>query len=287
MSRTLFMATILATLGIVVWEAASTQAAPLALSCTAPGYANPRAFPPRAELTVTFQRFFGQTTQTVLRFYDFRDPKDFLDGLAKAINQEAAQRPPKMAAIRERGLDQLKILGIVGPIIIITFEELVSMLLVYDPEQMRIDFQGPDGYVPICSQLAPVREVPSFADVKYESRPRLLFAGMPERVRSGQSFYAVVAFTDLEDDVKEARVRYRSRDGSIAASTTVQLPVPSFPSPYAPGLKGIRFQVQINCQPPLPIPGAASTLAMDAEFTVIDQTGQESEPFKVGFVCER
>lgn len=285
MRTTLFMATMLIAL-IVGWEATPAHAAPLALSCAAPGYTNPRAFPPRADLTITFQRFFGQTTQTVLRFYDFSNPKDFLDGLAKAINQEAAQRPPKMAAIRERGLDQLKLLGVFGPIIIITLEELVSMLLVYDPEQMRIDFQGPDGYVPICSQLAPVREVPSFADVKYESRPRLLFAGMPERVRSGQSVYAVVAFTDLEDDVKEARVRYRSRDGSIAASTTVQLPVSSFPSPYAPGLKGIRFQVQINCQPPLPIPGAG-TLAMDAEFTVIDQTGKESEPFKVGFVCER
>ncbi len=285
MRTRLFMATILVAL-IVVCAVLSAQAVPLALSCTAPGYTNPRAFPPRADLTVTFQRFFGQTTQTVLRFYDFSNPKDFLDGLANAINQEAAQRPPKMAAIRERGLDQLKLLGIIGPIIIITIEELVSMLLVYDPEQMRIDFQGPEGYVPICSQLAPVREIPSFANVKYESRPRLLFAGIPERIRSGQLVYAAVAFTDLEDDVKEARVRYRSRDGSIAVSTTVQLPVPSFPSPFAPALKGIRFQVQINCQTPLPIPGA-STLAMDAEFTVIDQTGKESEPFKVGFVCER
>lgn len=286
MGKILFVATMCVAFSMVVWQVAPAQAAPLALSCTAPGYTNPRTFPPRAELTVTFQRFFGQTTQTVLRFYDFSTPKDFLDGLAKAINQEAAQRPPKMAAIRERGLDQLKLLGVVGPIIIITLEELVSMLLVYDPEQLRIDFQGPDGYIPICSQLAPVRDVPNFAEVKFESRPRLLFAGMPERVRSGQSVYAVVAFTDLEDDVQQARMRYRSRDGSIAALTTVQLPVSSFPSPYAPGLKGIRFQVQINCQPPLPIPGA-STLAMDAEFTVIDQTGKESEPFKVAFTCER
>lgn len=287
MRKATALAILLAVGAAMIWEVSGAFAAPLALSCTAAGYTNPRNFPPSGELTVTFQRFFGQTTQTTLRFYDFRTPKDFLDGLAKAINEEAAQRPPKMAAIRERGLDQLKLLGVIGPIIIITLEELVGMLLVYDPEQMRIDFQGPAEYIPICSQLAPVREVPSFTEVKFESRPRLLFAGLPERVRSGQPVYAVVAFTDLEDDVQQARLRYRSRDGSIAALTTVQLPVSSFPSPYAPGLKGIRFQVQINCQSPLPIPGGASTLAMDAEFTVIDQTGKESEPFKVGFVCER
>ena len=284
MRKATALAIVLTIGSIMAWEVSVAFAEPLALSCRAPGYTNPRAFPPRGELTIAFQRFFGQTTQTTLQFSDFRDPKDFLDKLAEVINQEADQRLPKMAAIRERGLDQLKLLGFFGPIIIITIEELVGLLLVYDPAEMLIEFQGPDGYVPICSQLAPVREVPSFANVKYESRPSVLLAGMPGRVRSGQTVYAAVAFTDLEDDVKEARVRYRARDGSVSASTTVQLPVSSFPSPYAPGLKGLRFQVQINCPSAVPF---ASSLLMDAEFTVIDQTGKESEPFKLSFTCDR
>jgi hypothetical protein len=112
----MILSTLLALLVSYVWLSTLTVlAAPTAYQCPLPTVASggllnipvPVALPTNGEFVIQFQRSAGEPTQASVNFSEIKDHKALLDRLAKSINSEAAQRPPKIAAVRESGFDQV------------------------------------------------------------------------------------------------------------------------------------------------------------------------------------
>jgi hypothetical protein len=276
--------------GIGLWE--PVLAAPTLSQCHIPlrehGFGSlktPAPLPSSGELVIQFQRVTGEPTQARINFADVKDTEDFLEQIAKAINDESAQRPPKMTAVRERGLDQATKQQL-GPILIIALNSIYRFLVISDPTEIQLEFQTPGSYTITCEALALGRTIPNLSEVTFESRPKVLYTAFPERVRSGRSSDAAVIFADKEDDVDWVRINYQAKSAAaITGVFGVQLGVPplNIPSPYAPGLKAVKFQFSMECRPTI-IPFSEVTL--DARLIVRDRAFQESEPIKFTFVCE-
>ncbi len=263
----------------------STFAIPLIIQCEMPmqsiglaGIRVPLSPPKSGEFLIRFQRLTGEPTQVSINFAEVKEIKPFVDQIVKTINDESAQRAPKMAAVRERGMDQTQSASF-GPVTIISLNEILRFLMVYDPQEVQISFQGANNYSPFCFQLTPIREIPTLTEIQIESRPRLLFAGFPERVASGQPAQGAVAFADADDDLTQLRFDYRSEDGSVASTVNLDLALPIGAGAFGEGLKAVRFTLTVDCRR-----GETKFLA-----TVVarDKKNQQSEPLSFDFICER
>ncbi|MBI1743454.1 hypothetical protein HYR54_10380 [Candidatus Acetothermia bacterium] len=269
-----------------LWGVSSTLAAPTVFQCPLPTIASggllniptPVALPTSGEFVIQFQRTAGESTQTSINLSEVKQLKDFLDRLAKTINDEAAQRLPKMAAVRERGLDQV-IQQQFGNATASAFLEVLRLLLVYDPAEVTVNFQGPRGYSVLCTQMAPIREIPNLTDVKFTSQPILLFAAFPERVNNGDLTTGAIAYTDQEDDTTSIKISYQSEDGSVADAVSLTVQAALVPTLFGPALKAVRFQMTVDCH--------RRSLGFVATAVARDKVGHESEPLKFSFACER
>jgi hypothetical protein len=261
-------------------------ASPVLFQCTLPSAKveilepkTPAPLPKSGELIIKFQRVGGEATQASVNLAEIRRHDLLIDRIVKAITDEAAQRAPKMAAVRERGMDEIKTetLGIFRFALI---NELLRFLMVYDPEEIQIFFDGSDlgGYAPLCNVLAPMREVPRFTEISYESTPKILFMAFPERARGGQATTGAVIYADKEDDVNSLGIRYRSEDSSVNDFVAIPYETIPTPSPFGPGFKAVKFQLTVPCE---------ASLGYEATAFVSDNSGSYSEFFAFKFVCER
>ncbi|MBI1742040.1 hypothetical protein HYR54_03130 [Candidatus Acetothermia bacterium] len=260
-------------------------AAPTLFQCSLPsatvGLLDPKApapLPKSGELVIKFQRALAESTQTAIKFAEIKDHTLLIDRIVKAITDEAAQHAPKMAAVRERGLDEIKTQTL-GSFRFVLLNELLRFLMVYDAAEIQTIFDGTaaGGYTPICSALAPMREVPSFPDISFESKPKILFIAFPERVRGSQAATGAVIYTDKEDDVNSLGIRYRSEDSSVKDFVSIPYEIAPVPSPFGPGLKAVKFQLILPCE---------ASLAFEATAFLSDSLGFNSEFFTFKFVCE-
>ena len=153
-------------------------------------------------------------------------------------------------------------------------------MVIYDPEVIQVSFQTPNAYPISCETIAPLYgEIPNLAEVKIESRPKLLLVAFPPSIRSGKSTTGALAFADLEDDLVSLYVNYRSADGAIRDSVSLPLTQLPFGSPYGPGLKLLKFEVQIECR--------RGPINFQAQAFAGDKTNQQSEPLSFTFSCDR
>ena len=270
---------------VYVFLAAPTVlAAPILYQCEAPmqtvgslGLRVPAPIPQSGELLIKFQRTSGESTQASINFSGVKELKVLLDQIVKLVNEEVAQRAPKMAAVRERGLDQTQSASF-GPVTVIAINEVFRFSIVYDPQDVQVSFQGPNNYAPLCFQLTPIREIPTLTDIKIESRPKLLFVGFPERATSGQPTQGAVAFADADDDTAQLRFDYHSEDGSTSNTMNLDLALPIGAGAFGAGLKAVRFTLTVECR-------------RDTKFlaTIVarDKKNQQSEPLTFDFICER
>jgi len=261
-------------------------AAPTLYQCTLPratvGILDPNApapLPKSGELVIKFQRTMEESTKASINFDEIKSHDRLIDRIVKIITDEIAQRLPKMAAVHERGMDDIKSLTL-GSTRFLLINELLRFLMVYNPEEIQTLFDGAavGGYAPICNALAPMREVPSFGEVSYESQPKILFIAFPERVRGGPSTTGAFIYADKEDDMNSLGIRYRSEDSSV--KDFVAIPYETLPvaSPFGPGLKAVKFSLTVPCDGPL---------AFEATAFISDKTGLNSEFFTFKFLCER
>jgi len=267
------------------WAAPAVLGAPTLFQCALPsatvGLLDPKApapLPKSGELVIKFQRALGESTQTAIKFAEIKDHTLLIDRIVNAITDEAAQRTPKMAAVRERGLDELKTQTL-GNFRFVLLNELLRFLMVYDTAEIQTSFDSTaaGGYTPICSALAPMREVPSFTNISFESKPKILFIAFPERVRGGQATTGAVIYADKEDDVNSLGIRYRSEDSSVKDFVSIPYETAPVPSPFGPGLKAVKFQLTVPCE---------ASLAFEATAFLSDNLGFNSEFFTFKFVCE-
>lgn len=236
--------------------------------------------PPKSgDFVINFQRSGADSTQATINLSEIKDVQQLSDRIAKAINDEATQRAPKMAAVRERGLDEIRT-GFFGGITVLSINEVFRFLMVYDPDQVQLSFQSPGNYVISCEAVAPIREVPDLSNVTFTNQPKLLFVGFPDKVKSDVSTTIVVAYTDKEDDVNGINVRYR---GDAAGPRVAQgfggigLQVLPIPSPFGAGLKAIKFKLQVPCD---------TAQNFEATATATDDKGNTSDPLTFKFACE-
>jgi hypothetical protein len=261
-------------------------AGPMLFQCPAPtravgtvGLRVPVPVPTSGELKLQFQRPASESTQTTINFAEFRNVHTLLDRIAKAINDEAAQRGPKMASVRERGLDNSQF-GSAGNISVIAINEVFRFLYINDPDEVQISFQAPSEYPINCETIAPLRgDIPNLSEIAFQSKPQLLFVAFPNQISSGRSAVGAVAFADREDDLNIFTVSYRSEDGSINDIAPLPLvPIP-IPSPFGPGLKAVKFELVIHCR--------QGPVSFQAKAFAGDKGNNNSEPLSFSFVCDR
>ncbi|MBI1741822.1 hypothetical protein HYR54_02000 [Candidatus Acetothermia bacterium] len=125
-------------------------AEPFAFQCQLPMrpavIQTPVPLPTNGQFIIKFQRFAGESSFATIGFSGIRgDHKRFLERIAQEINNESAQRPPKLAAVRERGLDQVRTESVAN-ITVVALDEIFRLLLVYDRSAMTVAFEGPSGY---------------------------------------------------------------------------------------------------------------------------------------------
>lgn len=273
-----------------IWGGAlPVLAAPTLFQCAIPQSEGivkvPAPIPKTGEMTITFQRSAGPLTQTAIPFSEVKGATDLIERIVKAIMDESAQRPPKMAAVREQGLDQVD-KQLLGPILFVALNPIYRFIVVYDPQDIQVSFETPSAYPITCQALGAGQTIPDFSNITFTSRPKMLYVAFPERVRSGQPQTAAVVFADEDDDVNTVRITYQAQgaeplSGILGPALTT--PPLGIPSPYKPGLKAIQFRFTIECRPRF-VP--VSSVTMQASAVVRDQKNQESEPIRFTFVCE-
>ncbi len=266
------------------WFSASTAlAAPTAFQCPIPtqtvgtaGLRIPAPLPKSGDLVINFQRSGADSTQATINFSEIKDATLLMDRIAKTINDESSQRGPKMASVRERGLDEIKTFS-TGAVIGLAVIEVFRFLMVYDPDQVQVNFQTPSNYSINCDTLGPLREVPDLTNIAFTSKPKVLFVAAPEKFTSDQPTQIAVAFSDREDDVGSIDVAFRSKDnprnrgsGGLGFQT---LPIPS---PFGAGLKAVKFKLTVQCESPE---------TFEATVTANDIKSNISEPVTVTFAC--
>ena len=239
----------------------------------------PVPLPKNGDFVINFQRSGTDATQATINLSEIKDVQQFADRIAKSINDEATQRAPKMASIRERGLDDVKNNFVAGALFI-TLNEIYRFLMVYDAAAVQISFQAPSTYSISCEALGLIAEIPDLTNVSIETKPKVLFVALPEKFKHNQATTIAVAFNDKEDDVGSIDIRYRSEDDSRnrgdASLGFTPLPL-GLPSPFGAGLKAVKVKLTVQCE---------TAQTFEATASAIDNKGNFSEPLNFKFNCE-